>query len=59
MKTRKKNLSKKIQNEEDEKKFSDNFEKAEQGDVESMMRILMESGRGYELSSSEIDELFS
>ncbi len=57
MKSRKKTLPRKIQNEEAEKKFSANFDKAEKGDVESMMRILMESGRGYEMNEQDLSEI--
>lgn len=57
MKHRKKTLPRKFQNEEAEKKFSAIFDKAERGDVESMMRILMESGRGYEMSESDLSEI--
>jgi hypothetical protein len=57
MGTRKKNFTKKIPNEENEKKFSAIFDKAEQGDVESMMRILMESGRGYEMGEQDLNEI--
>lgn len=57
MKSRKKTLPRKTQNEEAEKKFSAIFDKAEKGDVESMMRILMESGRGYEMSEDDLGEI--
>lgn len=57
MKPRKKTLPRKIQNEEAEKKFSAIFDKAEKGDVESMMRILMESGRGYEMNEHDLSEI--
>lgn len=57
MKHRKKTLPRKFQNEEPEKKFSAIFDKAEKGDLESMMRILMESGRGYEMSESDLSEI--
>jgi len=46
-----------FQNEEAEKKFSAIFDKAEKGDLESMMRILMKSGRGYEMSESDLSEI--
>ena len=57
MKSRKKTLHKKIQNEEAEKKFSAILDKAEKGDAESMMRILMESGRGYEMNELDLSEI--
>lgn len=57
MKSRKKTLPRKFQNEESEKNFSAIFDKAERGDVESMMRILMESGRGYEMSEADLGEI--
>ena len=57
MKPRKKTLPRKIQNEEAEKKFSTIFDKAEKGDVESMMRILMESDRGYEMNEQDLSEI--
>lgn len=57
MKPRKKTLPRKFQNEESEKKFSAIFDKAERGDVESMMRILMESGRGYEMREADLSEI--
>jgi len=57
MKHRKKTLPRKIQNEEAEKNLSANFDKAEKGDVESLMRILMESGRGYEMSEGDLAEI--
>lgn len=57
MKPRKKTLPRKIQNEEAEKNFSAIFDKAEKGDVESMMRILMESGRGYEMNEQDLSEI--
>ncbi len=57
MESRKKTLPRKIQNAEAEKKFSANFSKAEKGDVESMMRILVESGRGYEMSEADLGEI--
>lgn len=57
MKSRKKTLHRKTQNEEAEKKISAIFDKAEKGDVESMMRILIESGRGYEMSEDDLGEI--
>ena len=57
MKPRKKALPRKIQNEEAEKKISTIFDKAEKGDVESMMRILMKSGRGYEMNEEDLSEI--
>lgn len=57
MKPRKKTLPRKTQNEEAEKKFSAIFDKAEKGDVKSMMRILMESGRGYEMNDQDLSEI--
>jgi hypothetical protein len=59
MKPRKKTLPRKIQNEEAEKKFSAILDKAEQGDMKSMMRILMESGRGYEMSETDLGEILN
>lgn len=57
MKSRKKTLPQKNQDEEAEKNFSANFDKAERGDVESLMRILMESDRGYEMSEQDLCEI--
>jgi hypothetical protein len=57
MKPTKKTLPRKIQNEEAEKKFSAILDKAEQGDTESMMRILMESGRGYEMNEEDLSDI--
>lgn len=57
MKPRKKTLPRKIHNEEAEKKISAILDKAEKGDVESMMRILMESGRGYEMNEQDLIEI--
>jgi hypothetical protein len=59
MKPGKKTLPKKIRNEEAEKKIYAIFEKADNGDVESMMRILMESGRGYEMSEADLSEILN
>lgn len=57
MKSRKKTLPRKTQNKEAEKKISAIFDKAEKGDVESMMRILMESGRGYEMNEQDLSDI--
>lgn len=57
MKPRKKTLPRKLLNEEAEKKISAILDKAEKGDVESMMRILMESGRGYEMNEQNLSEI--
>ena len=57
MKSRKKTLPRKTQNKEAEKKFSAILDKADKGDVESMMRILMESGRGYEMNEQDLIEI--
>jgi len=55
MRIRKKNSQKKFQDEEEEEKNSELFDKAEQGDTESMIRMLIKSGRGYEMKEEDLD----
>lgn len=54
MRNQKKKFSRNFQDEEAEKKLFSTFEKAAKGDVEAMMRALMGSGRGYEMSESDL-----
>lgn len=56
MRIRKKSLPKKFQDDEEEK-ISELFERAERGDTESMMRMLMKSGRGYEMNEDDFNEI--
>lgn len=57
MGTRKKNFTKKIQNKEEEEKNFTLFDRAEQGDTESMIKILIKSGRGYEIKEEDLSEI--
>lgn len=54
MKIRKKNSQKNFQAKEEEEKISALFEKAGKGDIESMMRMLIKSGRGYEMKEEDL-----
>lgn len=57
MGTRKKNFTKKIQNEEEEEKNFALFDRAGQGDTESMIRMLIKSGRGYDMKEEDLGDI--
>jgi hypothetical protein len=57
MRIRKKNSQKNFQAKEEEEKISALFDRAEQGDTESMMRLLIKSGRGYEMKEEDLSEI--
>lgn len=60
MRNQKKNLQKNSEaiDIEAEKKFEDLIEKVEAGDLKSMMKLLANSDRGYEISEDEINSFF-